>query len=236
MYSGSCSMHIRIKVDQETRNRRGKFLFERYLNSRRKDFEGALFLLSPSLWKKQDFFFDVLKGYIGLLPFVLAWGFSVYPFWQCLQYSWTIVSTFMAKQKDSSLKIIDKANNVTNAAKNHQSLKSPHLIVYVLVSIFQVIRCVAWIWHSLGFGQSNPYQFEFELNCDCFFSFTNGPCNGIGSGQGTCYTSQECSNRKGVKIGSCASGFGVCCRSKFNLFPRPNQINNAIIKRHGSGF
>ncbi|XP_059097732.1 uncharacterized protein LOC131892026 [Tigriopus californicus] len=41
--------------------------------------------------------------------------------------------------------------------------------------------------------------------------FNNGPCNGTQSMPGTCYTSQECSTRRGVSIGSCANGFGVCC-------------------------
>merc|ERR1712141_484280 len=32
-----------------------------------------------------------------------------------------------------------------------------------------------------------------------------------GSKNGTCYTSEECSNKGGTNGGSCASGFGVCC-------------------------
>jgi len=41
--------------------------------------------------------------------------------------------------------------------------------------------------------------------------FPNQPCNTGGSKNGTCYTSEECSSRGGSSIGSCASGFGVCC-------------------------
>lgn len=32
-----------------------------------------------------------------------------------------------------------------------------------------------------------------------------------GARQGTCYTTTECSDKKGMKSGNCASGFGVCC-------------------------
>ncbi len=34
---------------------------------------------------------------------------------------------------------------------------------------------------------------------------------------GTCFTEAECSSRGGTNAGSCASGFGVCCVSKFFL-------------------
>ncbi len=43
--------------------------------------------------------------------------------------------------------------------------------------------------------------------------FTNGPCQGGGNQNGTCYTEQECSSKGGNNGGSCASGFGVCCIS-----------------------
>merc|ERR1712141_364318 len=32
-----------------------------------------------------------------------------------------------------------------------------------------------------------------------------------GATQGTCYSSTECSDKKGMSSGNCASGFGVCC-------------------------
>merc|ERR1719361_290721 len=32
-----------------------------------------------------------------------------------------------------------------------------------------------------------------------------------GARAGTCYTTSECSDKKGTKSGNCASGFGVCC-------------------------
>jgi len=41
--------------------------------------------------------------------------------------------------------------------------------------------------------------------------FPNDPCVGSGARNGTCYTSQECSDKSGTSSGSCADGFGVCC-------------------------
>jgi len=40
--------------------------------------------------------------------------------------------------------------------------------------------------------------------------FPNDVCAGA-TRNGTCYTSEECSNKGGASDGSCASGFGVCC-------------------------
>merc|ERR1711992_98296 len=40
--------------------------------------------------------------------------------------------------------------------------------------------------------------------------FPNDICAGS-TRNGTCYTSEECSNKGGTNDGSCASGFGVCC-------------------------
>lgn len=41
--------------------------------------------------------------------------------------------------------------------------------------------------------------------------FPNDGCVGSTTRNGTCYTSQECSNKGGTSSGSCADGFGVCC-------------------------
>eukprot|EP00095_Tigriopus_kingsejongensis_P004673 maker-scaffold938_size78735-snap-gene-0.15 protein:Tk04673 transcript:maker-scaffold938_size78735-snap-gene-0.15-mRNA-1 annotation:"PREDICTED: uncharacterized protein LOC103511797" len=41
--------------------------------------------------------------------------------------------------------------------------------------------------------------------------FPNGACNGTGNVAGTCYTDQECQTRNGMAMGTCASGYGVCC-------------------------
>lgn len=41
--------------------------------------------------------------------------------------------------------------------------------------------------------------------------FPNDACTGSNTRNGTCYTSQECTNKGGSSAGSCADGFGVCC-------------------------
>jgi len=41
--------------------------------------------------------------------------------------------------------------------------------------------------------------------------FPNDACTGSNSRNGTCYTSQECTNKGGTSAGTCADGFGVCC-------------------------
>jgi len=47
--------------------------------------------------------------------------------------------------------------------------------------------------------------------------FPNDPCAvSGGSKNGTCYTTEECSNKGGTNAGSCASGFGVCCTFTLN--------------------
>merc|ERR1712223_1678218 len=40
---------------------------------------------------------------------------------------------------------------------------------------------------------------------------TSGTSISGGATAGTCYSSTECSDKKGLKSGNCASGFGVCC-------------------------
>jgi len=41
--------------------------------------------------------------------------------------------------------------------------------------------------------------------------FPNDACDGSGTRNGTCYTTQECADKGGESSGSCADGFGVCC-------------------------
>ena len=44
--------------------------------------------------------------------------------------------------------------------------------------------------------------------------FANDVCEGS-SRNGTCYTSEECSQLGGKDDGTCADGFGVCCKCKW---------------------
>jgi len=41
--------------------------------------------------------------------------------------------------------------------------------------------------------------------------FQNTECTGGNNNPGTCYTTEECEDRKGTADGSCAEGYGVCC-------------------------
>ncbi len=41
--------------------------------------------------------------------------------------------------------------------------------------------------------------------------FRNDVCSASSGVNGTCYSSNDCSNLGGSGSGSCASGFGVCC-------------------------
>ena len=42
-------------------------------------------------------------------------------------------------------------------------------------------------------------------------SWKQGPCTSTAGTNGTCYSSNECTNLGGTASGTCASGFGVCC-------------------------
>ena len=53
----------------------------------------------------------------------------------------------------------------------------------------------------------------FLVNIFSIVRFPNNPCQGTDS-NGTCYSSEECSNRGGASVGSCANGYGVCCTCK----------------------
>jgi len=46
--------------------------------------------------------------------------------------------------------------------------------------------------------------------------FPNDVCKGSGTMNGTCYTKEECSDKKGTAAGTCAEGFGVCCIISLN--------------------
>ena len=56
----------------------------------------------------------------------------------------------------------------------------------------------------------------FIVNIFSIVRFPNNPCQGTDS-NGTCYSAEECSHRGGSSVGSCASGYGVCCTCKLIL-------------------
>ena len=73
-------------------------------------------------------------------------------------------------------------------------------------------------------GKKNPLIGLYRETNFLYFSvaifqvvkFPNVPCEVSGGNKnGTCYTSEECSDRGGVSDGSCADGYGVCCVCKY---------------------
>jgi len=59
--------------------------------------------------------------------------------------------------------------------------------------------------------------------------FPNDVCSGT-TRNGTCYTAEECSNKKGVNEGSCASGFGVCCVISLSCGGTTSENNTYIVQ------
>merc|ERR1711935_1176934 len=46
--------------------------------------------------------------------------------------------------------------------------------------------------------------------------FQNTECTGGNNNPGTCYTTEECEDRKGTADGTCAEGYGGCCIFEIN--------------------
>merc|ERR1719273_1792576 len=65
---------------------------------------------------------------------------------------------------------------------------------------------------EVQFSKENK-KMQKQLSLFSVVTFPNDACTAKSDAttKGTCYTSTECSNKKGVKDGNCASGFGVCC-------------------------
>ena len=63
----------------------------------------------------------------------------------------------------------------------------------------QKILCIT------AFSLFNVVTFKNE---DCVSTSTSA---GSGPRNGTCYTSEECSEKGGTAAGGCAMGFGTCC-------------------------
>jgi len=63
--------------------------------------------------------------------------------------------------------------------------------------------------------------------------FANDDCVASGTGatarMGTCYTAEECTNRKGTAGASCAEGFGICCEFTLN---GPTNRGKSVAENH----
>merc|ERR1719410_1007331 len=65
--------------------------------------------------------------------------------------------------------------------------------------------------------------------------FPNDICSGS-SLNGTCYTSEECSNKGGKNEGSCASGFGICCTFTLSCGGSSSENNTYIVQASTTSF
>lgn len=58
---------------------------------------------------------------------------------------------------------------------------------------------------------TKPSDAKRFLSLFTIVSFKNDPCQALTGNNGTCLSSKDCDKRGGIKSGTCASGFGVCC-------------------------
>jgi len=61
-------------------------------------------------------------------------------------------------------------------------------------------------------------------------SFPNDVCDSDDSRNGTCYTSEECSNKGGKSSGTCAEGFGICCVFNLDCGDTSSENNTYLVK------
>merc|ERR1712014_385807 len=58
---------------------------------------------------------------------------------------------------------------------------------------------------------NHPDQAKRFLSLFTIVSFKNDACSSLSGNNGTCYSAKDCLKQGGVRSGTCASGFGVCC-------------------------
>jgi len=56
-----------------------------------------------------------------------------------------------------------------------------------------------------------PDEAKRFLSLFTIVSFKNDACTSLTGNNGTCFSARDCDSQGGVKSGTCASGFGVCC-------------------------
>ena len=69
-------------------------------------------------------------------------------------------------------------------------------------------RCKCWV---------NKIKSTCKISVLSLFtivSFKNDSCTSLTGNNGTCFSSRDCDSQGGIKSGTCASGFGVCCLCK----------------------
>ena len=73
-----------------------------------------------------------------------------------------------------------------------------------------VLPIISLVYSAIA-AEADDSRSEKAMSVFTVVRFPNGPCNGAGSLNGTCYTASECNSLGGTASGSCASSFGVCC-------------------------
>lgn len=58
---------------------------------------------------------------------------------------------------------------------------------------------------------NHPDDAKRFLSLFTIVSFKNDACTSLTGNNGTCYSSKDCIKQGGIRSGTCASGFGVCC-------------------------
>jgi len=81
-----------------------------------------------------------------------------------------------------------------------------------------------WIVFSLLLGYASSALPIFQV-----VKFSNDVCKGT-TRNGTCYTTQECSDLGGTTEGNCAEGFGVCCIFLADCEETISQNNTYLVK------
>merc|ERR1712038_839660 len=87
----------------------------------------------------------------------------------------------------------------------------------VLLAVHVIMRSLSYIIISLLLGYvTSEEKLAKHFSLFSVVTFGNEECTSGtsvsgGATAGTCYSSTECSDKKGMASGNCASGFGVCC-------------------------
>jgi len=70
------------------------------------------------------------------------------------------------------------------------------------------------------------------LNLITWVKFDNTECAATSGDNGTCFTSNECSEIGGTADGTCASGFGVCCVLQYNCGSKTNYNSTYFLNNN----
>ena len=95
------------------------------------------------------------------------------------------------------------------AQLNHTTHRMMLLIPILLVGITEGMEIIkGGPQNSMPIKSPKTPKF---LNLITWVKFDNTECAATSGDNGTCFTSNECSEIGGTPDGTCATGFGVCC-------------------------